>query len=252
MTATQIFKMELFKFFRDKSYIIATGVLAVINIFITVYFIYTIDHLVTTSGTLSNEYFFGFMILFTILTIFANTIFMFLYPFHLVSMDYKNNVMSMLVSSGVNRTQLFFAKIGAMFLWMVILTIILVFIPFTLVLFKFTQVVDIQAFIQGFNQGMNLAGYSFFGFILTMFISYINSLVLIATATIMTKGNNLTFFLFIGLGMVQSAISSLLSFIPIMLDFSTTGLLIMSNLITVVLTLLFILISLRFMKTQNL
>lgn len=252
MTAGQIFKMEMFKYFRDKTYLIATGILAVINIFVTVYFIYTIDNIATSSTGLQNEYFFGFMILFLILTIFANGIFMFLYPFHLVSIDYKNNVMSMLVSSGVNRTQLFFAKIGAIFLWTIILTAILIFIPFALVLFKLTQVVDPQAFFTGFNQGINLAGYSFFGLIISMFISYINSLVLIATATIILKGNNLTFFLFVGLGMVQSAVSSLLSFVPVMLNFSTTGLIIMSNLITIVLTLIFILISLHFMKTQNL
>ena len=251
MTGTQIFKMELFKYVRDKTYIMSTGILAVINIFVTIYFTYIIDNYTQYSG-LEDNYFFGFMVVFLVLTIFANMIFMFLYPFHLVSMDYKNNVMSMLVSSGVNRTQLFFAKIGAIFLWTILLTLVLVFIPFALILFKLLQVVDVQSLISGITQGINMAGFSFLGMMVSSFISYINSLVIIATATIMLKGNSLTFFLFIGLGMVQSAVASLLSFIPLVLNFSMTGVLIMNNLITVVMTLIFILISLRFMKTQNL
>ncbi|MGX4686398.1 ABC transporter permease [Vagococcus sp. JNUCC 83] len=251
MTASQIFKMELFKYVRDKTYILATGILAIINIFVTIYFTYVIDNYTQNSG-LFNDYFFGFMIVFLVLTIIANTIFMFLYPFHLVSMDYKNNVMSMLVSSGVNRTQLFFAKIGAMFLWNIILTFILVFIPFALIFFKILQVADIQSIFSGFMAGINMAGYSFLGMIASSFVSYINSLVIIATATIILKGNNLTFFLFIGLGMLQSAVTSLLSFIPLALNFSTTGIMIMNNLIVVVMTLMFVLISLQFMKTQNL
>lgn len=251
MTASQIFKMELFKYVRDKTYILATGVLAIINIFVTIYFTYIIDNYTPNNG-LFNDYFFGFMIVFLVLTVIANTIFMFLYPFHLVSMDYKNNVMSMLVSSGVNRTQLFFAKIGAMFLWNIILTFILIFIPFALIFFKILQVADIQSIFSGFMAGLNMAGYSFLGMIASSFVSYINSLVIIATATIILKGNNLTFFLFIGLGMLQSAVTSLLSFIPLALNFSMTGIMIMNNLIVVVMTLVFVLISLHFMKTQNL
>jgi len=251
MTATQIFKMELFKYLRDKNYLIATGLLAVINIFVTVYFTYIIDNYASVQ-TVSGSYFFGFMIIFLVLTFFANMIFMFLYPFHLVSMDYKNNVMSMLVSSGVNRTQLFFAKIGAIFLWNIILVLILIFIPFTIILFKLLQVVDGQELVAGIASGINMAGFSSFGMVVSTFISYINNLVVIATATIILKGNNLTFFLFIGLGMIQSAVSSLLSFVPIALNFSMTGLMIMNNLIVVGMTLVFIFISLHFMKTQNL
>lgn len=64
-----------------------------------------------------------------------------------------------------------------------------------------------------------MAGFSFWGVFISSFISYINSLVIIATATIMLRENSLPFFLFIGLGMIQSAVSSMLSFIPLVLKF---------------------------------
>lgn len=251
MTATQIFKMELFKYTKDRTYIITTGILAIINILLTVYFMNVFDN-INQVNRLENDYLFGLMIILLVFTIFANMIFMFIYPFHLVSMDYKNNVMSMLVSSGVNRTQLFFAKLGAIFLWNIILTLILVFIPSAFILFRFQQVVDIQTILSGISAGFNTVGFSFLGVIASSFISYINSLVIITTATIMLKGSNLTIFLFMGLSMLQGVITNTLSIIPTSLGFSMTGILIMNNLIVVVITLIFVLISLHFMKTQNL
>lgn len=53
MTGTQIFKMEWFKYIWDKNYIISTSILAIINIFVTIYFTHIIDN-----------YFFGFMVVF--------------------------------------------------------------------------------------------------------------------------------------------------------------------------------------------
>lgn len=251
MTAGHIFKMELFKYLRDKTYLMITGILAIINVFITIYFTYILDSYVQFNISTGSG-FFGFMMIFTILSIFANVVFMFLYPFHLMSMDYRNNVMSMLVSSGVNRTRLFFAKIGATLLWSIGISVVLVFFPALIILLKLSQLTDIQIIVSSIVQGVDASGVSMLGLIVSSAISYINSLVIIATAVIMLKGNNSTFFLFIGLTMLQSVVISLFNSIPNHFDFSVSGMIIFSNLLLIASTLIFIVISLRIMKKQSL
>lgn len=251
MTALHIFKMEMFKYTKDKKYIIMTAVLAVINVCLTVYFTFLLDNFNDMMDSISNV-FAGFMMVFLMLTIFANMIFMFLYPFHLMAMDYKNNVMSMLVASGVNRTRLFFAKIGATLIWSLCLTLVLIFIPASIILFKASQMVGFTQIFDSIMSGFNMVGMSTIGFILSSIISYINSLVLIAASAIIMKGRNLSIFLFIGLSMLQSFFTGIFAIIPSLMDFSMTGLMIFNHLLLIIATLIFIVISLNVMKRQNL
>ena len=75
MTAKLIFKMELFKYMRDKKYLIATGILAIVNICTTVYLVHLIDKANYISE--SESAFVGLFFLFFMLTMFANLAFMF-------------------------------------------------------------------------------------------------------------------------------------------------------------------------------
>lgn len=251
MTSSHIFKMELFKYVKDKTYLITTGVLAIINVILTIYFTNIFDSFMYNDSALSSTLF-GFMILFLVLTILANIAFMFFYPFHLLSMDYRNDVMSLLVASGVNRTRLFFAKIGGALLWSFCLMLILVFVPFAITLLSLFQISDMQLILASFGEYLNIAGLSVGMIIFSSIFSYINSLVLLATATIILRGKMSSIILFVGFNMLQSLIISFLGLIPVMLNFSVIGATILNQLFLFGITLIFILLSLKVMKSQNL
>ena len=250
MTAKLIFKMELFKYMRDKKYLIATGILAVVNIFTTVYLIHLIDKMNYVSETESA--FVGMFFLFFTLTVFANLAFMFLYPFHLMSLDYKNDVMAMLVASGVNRTRLYFSKIGASLLWSLCVTLILVFIPGFIVLFKISQTTGMLNLLGEIFRMLNINSVSIFGLSFTFLNSYLNTLILILSATILMRGRNLTILVYFSFNIIQSMVLGFLGFIPAAMNFSDTGLSIFSNLLMIIVSGLMILVSLRIMKKQNL
>ncbi|MDR2278859.1 MAG: hypothetical protein LBE23_13465 [Vagococcus sp.] len=250
MTAKLIFKMELFKYMRDKRYLITTGILAIINICTTIYLVHLIDQANYISDTEST--FIGLFFIFFTLTMFANFAFMFLYPFHLMSMDYKNDVMAMLVASGVNRTRLFFSKIGATLLWSLCVTIVLVFIPGFIVLLKISQTTGMFQMISQLLELMNINSLSIFGVSFTFLNSYLNTLILISAATILMKGRNLTILVYFGFNIAQSMILGFLAFIPSTMDFSNTGISIFNNLTMILVSCGMILLSLRIMKKQNL
>lgn len=250
MSAKLIFKMELFKYMKDKKYLIATGILAIVNICSTVYLVHLIDQVNYMSD--NDSVFAGIFFLFLVFTIFANCAFMFLYPFHLMSLDYKNDVMAMLVASGVNRTRLFFSKIGATLLWSLCVTFILVFIPGFIVLLKVSQTTGMLEMLRQIFELMNVNSFSILGISFTVFNSYLNTLILISAATILMKGRNLTILVYFAFNMAQSTILSLINFIPIRLNFSDTGFSIFSNLLMLVSSAVMTLVSLRIMKKQNL
>lgn len=250
MNAKLIFKMELFKYMRDRKYLIATAVLAIINICTTVYLVYLIDHAQTLSETEST--FFGIFVLFFSLSILANFAFMFLYPFHLMSMDYKNDVMAMLVASGVNRNRLFFSKIGATLLWSFCVTFVLVFIPGFIVLFKATQATGMVQMFNDLLQLVNVNQLSILGMSLSFINTYINTLILISAATIVMKGRNLTILVYFGFSMLQSLVVNLLNLIPVSMNFSQTGLSIFQNLMIMLISIGATMASLSIMKKQNL
>ncbi|MGO3732123.1 MAG: hypothetical protein ACTJHC_02985 [Vagococcus sp.] len=251
MSGKLIFKMEIYKYMKDKKYLIATAVLAVLNILTTMYFIYLMDRVGHKIGE-GQEVFIGIFGLVFMLTVLANIIFMFLYPFHLMSMDYKNDVMALLVASGINRTRLFFSKIGATLIWSVCLSFCLVFAPSFIVLIKASQVTSLTAVMNQVFTVFNMNQFTLTGTSITFLLDYINGLVLISTATILLKGRNLTILLYIGLSMIQSIIAGLFMMVPAQLSFSTTGVLMYNNLVTIVLTVIFVLLSLNTMKKQNL
>ena len=250
MTAKLIFKMELFKYMRDKKYLIATGILAIVNICTTVYLVHLIDKANYISE--SESAFVGLFFLFFMLTMFANLAFMFLYPFHLMSLDYKNDVMAMLVASGVNRTRLFFSKIGATLLWSLCVTIILVFVPGFIVLLKMSQTTGMFEFIGEIFRLMNINSFSILSISFTMLNSYLNTLILISAATILMKGKNLTILVYFAFNTAQTMVLGFLGFIPAAMNFSETGYSLFTNLAMMLVSMGMILFSLRVMKTQNL
>jgi ABC-type transport system involved in multi-copper enzyme maturation permease subunit len=253
MTGKLIFKMELFKFLRDKSFLITAGVIGVLNIILSLFALSAVSAFSdsyyessTTAALLGTMGVIGFIV------IFGNIIFAYVYPFHMISMDYKNNVMAMMVASGVNRRKLFFAKIGAIFICTIALMLLIALIPMILFLVKLVQLDGWDSFVEGLNSMFYYTELSFGKLIFSGLLSYLNMLMVIATACIIMKGKNLSFLLFIGFNILSTFVTGILSMISFSFDFSVTGSYIFQLFLTVVSIVVFGYISLRTLEKQNL
>lgn len=253
MTGKLIFKMELFKFLRDKSFLITAGVIGVLNIILTLFSL-------SIASNFSDSYYessaaasmIGTMGFVGVIVLFGNIIFAYVYPFHMISMDYKNNVMAMMVASGVNRRKLFFAKVGAIFICTIALMFMIALIPTILFLIKITQMDAWSSFVDGFNSAFYYTDVSFGKFIFSGLLGYLNMLMVIAASCIIMKGKNLSFLLFIGFNILSSLVTGILSTIAYSFDFSSTGSYIFQLFLTVVSIVVFGFISLRTLERQNL
>lgn len=246
-----IFKAEFFKYLQDKKYIGVTISLAVLNVLATIYFTYLIDHM-TQSGNQMETIFNGVLVTFFIMCLFANIIFMFFYPFHLLAMDYKNDVMPLLLASGVNRRKLFFSKLGATFIWVIGITTILILIPGLIILFRLSQEASLSVLYANIIDTIRAENLSLIGLVFSFLLNYLNTLVLISLTTIMLKGRNLAILVYFGLYMCQSLILGFLQLIPIQLQFTQTGQFLLSSLALFFMTIIGVIVALMSMKRQNL
>ncbi|WP_430607023.1 hypothetical protein IGJ55_000063 [Enterococcus sp. AZ170] len=253
MTGKLIFKMEVFKFLRDKSFLITAGVIGVLNIVLTLFSL-------SMASSFSDTYYesssaasmVGTMAFVSVIVVFGNIIFAYVYPFHMISMDYKNNVMAMMVASGVNRRKLFFAKVGAIFICTLVLMLMITLIPAILFLIKLTQLDGWDSFVDGFNSVFYYTDLSFGKFIFSGLLGYLNMLMVIATSCIIMKGKNLSFLLFIGFNILSSLVTGILNTIAYSFDFSATGSYIFQLFLTIISIVVFGYISLRTLERQNL
>ncbi|MDH6364103.1 ABC-type transport system involved in multi-copper enzyme maturation permease subunit [Enterococcus sp. PF1-24] len=248
MTSKLIFKMELFKFYRDKSILIIIGILAALNTFFAGSIVYIINNYYTKD----LEAFLGLVIFGTLATIVADAFFSLFLPFHMIAMDYKNNVMATMIASGVNRTRLFFSKIGAVFLCSIAIVIAIGFFPAMIFLINFSHTNFWQEFLNGFNYALNLQNTSFPLILLNQAVSYISTLVIVFTTCIIFKGRNIAiifYFIFnIGIGIV----TGILNVISLNAGFDSVGRTIFQICISLIITVIFAFISLTTMRRQNL
>jgi ABC-type transport system involved in multi-copper enzyme maturation permease subunit len=252
MTGKLIFKMELFKFLRDKSFLIAAGIIGVLNIIFTLLALSAFNLTDTYYDSGSTAAMIGTLAIIWVILIMGNVIFAYIYPFHMLSMDYKNNVMAMMVASGVNRRKLFFAKVGAIFICTIALTVAITLIPFILCVAKIAQEGGWNDFVEGFTSVFYYTDLSVVKLIFSGIFGYINMLMLIAAACIIMKGKNLSFMLFIGFNMLNSLVTGILSTLTIAFDFSFNGVYTFQLLLTIISTVVFGYISLRVLEKQNL
>lgn len=146
------------------------------------------------------------------LTFFISFIFLLVYPFHALSIDYKNNVMALMIASGVNRTKLYFAKIGATMIASFLLMLIIIVIPVFVASLFYGEVSRIGSMLDrlisiDYWLG-DVDGISPFLHLLSSIISYASVIVIIYTATIFTKGTSKTVLIFLGLIIVANIIMS--------------------------------------------
>lgn len=136
MTKSSIFKMEMYRNFRDKAYLIVIAILTGLSAVaagIGVY-LFSQDHTLSTSNTLMI--FEATLVIGLFLCALA---FVVVYPWHLLSTDYNNKVLSLVIASGVKRTDYYFVKIFATILTNLMAYLVIGFIPIVLLLGFFNK-----------------------------------------------------------------------------------------------------------------
>jgi ABC-2 type transport system permease protein len=247
MSAGIIFKMELYKFVSDKKYLIVAGVLAILN---TIFTIQMIDSLPSYSyyGSNDGSAIGGLAVLVYIITI----ILLIIYPFHLLGQDYRNNVLALMMASGVNRTKLYFAKTGAVVLCSLALGFLITIVPAFLVAIKFGSLSVIGEVLNVFSEAFGYFGMSQFLFIISALVVYTLQIVVINAAVIFAKGAMKATLFYLGFSFCQGLITTLLGRTSSGYAYDVNGDLLYGIALNLIIMAGFMFLSLRQMRVQNL
>lgn len=255
MTAKMIFKMEMYKFKNDKPYLIAAAILGVLNIIITFIVVSTTGGLLSGDiGINSSGSEAAIITLITVTPLLAigNAVFMFIYPFHAVAIDYKNNVMAMLFASGVNRKNMYFAKIGAIVLSTLLLSIAISIVPIIIVLVKISSGIELKEALHAISEFFGVVDINFIQYVLLGILGYINTVIMIVFSSIFQKGAKLTFLVYVAISMAASMAKGVLSTIPLSMDLGAGGYITFEILWVILSMVVFAYGSLKLLETQDL
>ena len=203
MELKNIFKMEMFKNRNDKPYLWVIAILTVMAAVATMVGVLMIESSYFMDSTL------GILeIILAVFTVIGLGVFSLLYPFHLLNVDYKNRVMSLIFASGVSREKYYFVKISATILSTLIAAFVILLIPMVVFLIVYPDafVGVVRHIVENFNSS------HIFSFVLSATIGLVASLVMLTTAVIITKGKTSGIFLFFGFALIASIIQSIIMF----------------------------------------
>jgi len=197
MSLWNVFRMEMFKNLHDRTNIFVIIVLMCVNI---------IGGLVVSDLVINNTWMWSVnmsafqeaVLLVLVFSVIASAAFMFIYPYQLSRVDYKNNVMSLMIASGVSRVQYYFVKIGATLIFSFASFLLVVFIPLVIA----TRGVALT--------GLTLLDIEFdlsFGLFL---IAWLSMFFMLMTAVIIVKGKWVAIFVYFGLSIATSIVFNIL------------------------------------------
>ena len=196
MKLWNVFRMEIYKNLNDRANLFIMLVLMCLNII---------------GGVIISNQNWGFrepsgfeimMIWLFVFSILCTVAFLFIYPYQMARTDYKNNVMSLMIASGVSRVQYYFVKIGATLLFSLLSVTFLVIVPLFIILIVNGDIATAFEFAD-FHWDL-----SDIGIVLALLITgWLSTFSTLMTATIMTKGRGITFFVFFGLSIAASQIA---------------------------------------------
>ena len=196
MKLWNVFRMEIFKNLHDRANLFIMLMLMCLNIIGGI--------IISNQNWLFREPS-GFELMIIWLLVFSvlcTVAFLFIYPYQMARTDYKNNVMSLMIASGVSRVQYYFVKIGATLLFSFLSVTFLVIFPLLIVLIVNGEIVTAYEFADFYWNISDIGGV--LGLLITGWLSAFSTLM---TATIMTKGKSVTFFVFFGLLIIASQLA---------------------------------------------
>jgi hypothetical protein len=200
MELANIFKMEMYKNLHNRPYLWVIAILAAMAIAATTLGILMIEGVIDAGGRV--------LFILVPLIIFGTiglAVFSLLYPFHLLNVDYRNRVMSLIFASGVSREKYYFVKIGATILTFLIALSAILFIPIIAFVAVYTQefVEIVQVIFRDF------AVVNVFPFLLSSFFSLLAFFFILTTSVIITKGKVAGIFLYFGFAFALSTLQSI-------------------------------------------
>jgi len=246
MELKNIFKMEMFKNRNDKPYLLVIAILAAMAAVASIVGVLMIEKVIDSD----RSTLFVIEILLIVFTVVGLGVFSLIYPFHLLNVDYKNKVISLIFASGVSRGKYYFVKISATILSTLTAVFVILFIPMVTFLFVYPDafVEAVQTIIKEFSSA------DIFSFVLSITISFIATIVMLTTAVIITKGKVAGIFLFLAFSFAASTIQSIIS-VPLIFTMDNFYADYYFNFITlfsIIQTVIFVLIGLSVLKKQNL
>lgn len=204
MKPSNIFKMELYRNVRDKAYLIVTGIIALIFVVISILAIVLAKGGLTGTPHLIVAVLFGFLMFAGIL---GFAVFTMIYPYHLLSTDYNNRVLSLVAASGVKRTSYYFVKLLATLVTTLIAYLVIFIIPIVLLFGVYHQ--QVATFFQNLSGLFNL-GQAWVNILYTI-ISAIAGVVVLYFAVIIVRGKFWSIFIYFGLNMGIGIVESILT-----------------------------------------
>jgi len=189
MKLWNVFKMELFKNIHDRTNLLLMLTFMLIN---------TIGGLVISDYQNWLRLPSALATLFSF-SVFGTMIFLFLYPYQMARVDYKNKVMSLLIASGVSRVQYYFVKVGATLLFSLLSIVLLVIFPLLIILSFHNMQLVFEFFHFYFEIDLATLGIILFGWLSTFSI--------LMTAVIISKGRRFSIFVFLGLFLISSQVA---------------------------------------------
>jgi hypothetical protein len=200
MELKDIFKMELYKNCNDKQYLFVVAILAMMAALSTFLFIVRME---VGSVFMSDTHTWFYIIL--VFTVLGYFVFSLLYPVHLLNVDYKNKVMSLIFASGVSRIKYYLVKVGATAITYLLATLAIALIPGIMFL-----VVYQEAFVELMRLAINEFSIADIApFVLSSIFGLLLYIVMLATSVIITKGKVAGIFLFFLFLFLTSTISNI-------------------------------------------
>ena len=185
MSLLNVFKMELFKNIQDRVSLVVMLVFMVVNML--------------GGFMIASQSWSAIMVLPFGFSFFGTMVFLFVYPYQMMGIDYKNKVMSLLIASGVSRVQYYFVKVGATLLFSFLSLVFIVFLPLLIVLMTH----DMSAALEFFNVIFEIDAVTFA--IITF--TWLSAFSILMTSIIISRGRRFTIFVFLGLYFVTSQIA---------------------------------------------
>lgn len=199
MNAKNIFKMEFYRNFRDKSWLIVIGVMAILALIDSILIINLIGQ--TVSGYSRNSagtaVLAALTIFFTLALGLGIWAFQIIYQFHLLSVDYSNKALGLMIASGVNRMTYYFIKLISTILSTLLALFTILIIPFFLILGVYAR--QLSEFLSMVSRSLSLR--SVWMVLLNSFAGALASIVILFFVVIMTRGKFWGVFVYLGIAM---------------------------------------------------
>jgi hypothetical protein len=245
MKLKDIFKMELYKNYNNKAYLLVIAILTVMAAASTFLGVAMIE-----DNIVCNDEILGILICLIVFTVLGLGVFSLLYPFHLLNVDYKNKVISLIFASGVSREKYYFVKISATILCCMAAMFIILLIPTITFLHFYSEffVMIMQEIIVSFSLA------DIFPFVLMVIFSTLAFYVTLTTAVIITKGKIAGIFLYFGFSFAISTVQSIFG-IPLLMSLGNHSINFYFNIATafsIVQIIAFVLIGLAVLRKQDL